>query len=91
MTEGEGRRLRGDRLVEAMQMARFRSRRARASAVQAISAAAETEENLAATLERIADQHPARAKRLRAMSEAARRQAVLAWKWARDRQSGGMA
>lgn len=80
MTDAENMQAAGAHLMQAVKLARTRSRWLHANARRAIVGAAETEENVAGTLDRLAGQQPHRAERLNAMSRDARRHAALAWR-----------
>ena len=58
--------------------------------VEVAEALAKTEESIAATMDWLADQQPERAERLKALSEAARKQAAEARQWGEDRSDGAV-
>ena len=59
-----------------------------ARVVEVAEALARTEETIAATMDWLADQQPERAERLKALGEAARKQAAEARQWGEDRSNG---
>jgi hypothetical protein len=59
-----------------------------ARVVEVAEALARTEESIAATMDWLASQQPERAERLKALSEAARKQAAEARRWGDDRSDG---
>jgi hypothetical protein len=60
------------------------SQHLKARVTEVAEALARTEESVAATMDRLATSHPDRAEQLKAMSEAARNQAVQARQWGKD-------
>ena len=59
-----------------------------ARVVEVAEALARTEDSIAATMDWLASQQPERAERLRALSEAARKQAAEARQWGEHRSDG---
>jgi predicted nucleic acid-binding Zn-ribbon protein len=57
----------------------------KARVVEVAEALAKTEESIAATMDWLASQQPERAERLKALGEAARKQAAQARRWGGDR------
>jgi len=88
MTGDEGAASRTQMLVTAAGRARLDSDTMRRWTVEVAEAVAATQERLAATLDRLADQRPDDAGRLQACSEAARTYAARERQWAEAHRRG---
>src|SRR5215471_21260546 len=77
-----------ERLAKDIQRVQTFSQNLKARVMEVAEALARTEESIAATMDWLADQQPERAERLKALGEAARKQAAEARQWGEDRSNG---
>ena len=87
MTRGDKAGSAEDRLHD-VRNTRSRVYELQAQVLRVAETVAKTEDEVAATLERMAEDHPHRAEHLRALSLAAREQAAKERRWAEDHGAG---
>jgi hypothetical protein len=86
MTTGnEDLTISSETLARDAQRAQAFSQSLKVRVIEVAETLARTEESIAATMDWLANARPERAERLKAMSEAAHKQAAQARQWARDR------
>ena len=85
MTANEDVVVSPETLARDIQRVHAFSHNLKARVVEVAEALAKTEDSIAATMDWLASQQPERAERLKALGEAARKQAAQARRWGEDR------